>query len=77
MNREDAKGAKKDRNWTLRLYLKDLLDTDNTDYTDFHGISPLKKALFRVVREIRVQKRKRQGLKNRSLSGLAVIILLD
>jgi hypothetical protein len=40
------------------------LDTDNTVYTDSHGKNPLKAALFRVVREIRVQKAAAKDLRN-------------
>ena len=52
-------------------FLKTSQDTDNTVYTEFHGKIPRQAALFRVVREIRVPKSKRQRFKKHSLMALA------
>jgi len=47
-----------------RLFLNFFLDTDNTEYTDFHG-KPFKNLRFvRVFREIRVQKNNDLDLRN-------------
>jgi len=45
------------------------LDTDATDFTDSHGSSLKKNALFRVSREIRVQQYRHAELRNTLLRG--------
>jgi len=45
-------------------FLKTLLDTDATDFTEIHGKPVEKMALFRVAREIRVQKNDGMDLRN-------------
>jgi hypothetical protein len=50
-------------------FLKTFWDTDITDFTEFRGKAVIKNALFRVFREIRVQKRPQQRLKKPSLSA--------
>ena len=51
-------------------FLKTLLDTDATDFTELHGKTIKKAALFRVVCEIRVQKEDDIDLRNTLLESV-------